>query len=395
MLIVDRTPILCEVTYRPPGGCAAPRPSTQSSLARLIKAACAAAGVAPGELVLHSDNGGPMRGATLLATLQQLGVMPSYSRPRVSDDNPYSEALFRTLKYVPWYPRGPFADAEAARLWVEGFVRWYRAPAQRDRSRDAGRPAPRKRPRAARAASRGLRGCEGAHARALVAPHAVLGARSGGLAQRPAAAERAVCGDDSSDAPAPGCRSAGARKRLGRIDLRRSQVRGHEGGARQRVEGRKEAATILTLTALDSPDSCYPPLVCLFRSNQGQSSAAIWSRRRPGRPSLGGQLNTVLSSRCWRDAATTVLYSRHDLCAVLPGTASQISATPAGRKEPDDACIAGSIPTSTTRSPNAGSEATIRLRYTNGIRTQSGVRNQRTSPIATRIHEGVGQTRIS
>jgi hypothetical protein len=194
-----------------------------------------------------------------------------------------------------------------------------RAPAQRDRSRDAGRPAPRKRPRAARAASRGLRGCEGAHARALVAPHAVLGARSGGLAQRPAAAERAVCGDDSSDAPAPGCRSAGARKRLGRIDLRRSQVRGHEGGARQRVEGRKEAATILTLTALDSPDSCYPPLVCLFRSNQGQSSAAIWSRRRPGRPSLGGQLNTVLSSRCWRDAATTVLYSRHDLCAVLLG----------------------------------------------------------------------------
>jgi len=93
--------------------------------ARLIKAACAAAGVAPGELVLHADNGGPMRGATLLATLQQLGVMPSYSRPRVSDDNPYSEALFRTLKYVPWYPRGPFAEAEAARLWVEGFVRWY------------------------------------------------------------------------------------------------------------------------------------------------------------------------------------------------------------------------------------------------------------------------------
>lgn len=91
----------------------------------LVSRACAAAGVLPGTLVIHADNGGPMRGATLLATLQKLGVMPSYSRPRVSDDNPFSEALFRTLKYVPWYSGKPFEDAAAASRWVEGFVRWY------------------------------------------------------------------------------------------------------------------------------------------------------------------------------------------------------------------------------------------------------------------------------
>ncbi len=58
-------------------------------------------GVRPGTLVLHAANGGPMKGTTLLATLQRLGVMPSFSRPAVSDDNPYSEALFKTLKYHP------------------------------------------------------------------------------------------------------------------------------------------------------------------------------------------------------------------------------------------------------------------------------------------------------
>lgn len=93
--------------------------------AALLACACEVAGVKPGTLVIHSDNGGPMRGATLLATLQKLGVMPSYSRPRVSDDNPFSEALFRTLKYVPWYSGKPFADADGASRWVEGFVRWY------------------------------------------------------------------------------------------------------------------------------------------------------------------------------------------------------------------------------------------------------------------------------
>jgi transposase InsO family protein len=76
-------------------------------------------------LTLHSDNGAPMKGATMLATLQRLGVVPSFSRPAVSNDNPYSEALFRTLKYTPAYPEGPFASLEAARAWVARFVPWY------------------------------------------------------------------------------------------------------------------------------------------------------------------------------------------------------------------------------------------------------------------------------
>src|SRR5690606_19384171 len=54
-----------------------------------------------------------------------LGVTPSFSRPRVSDDNPYSEALFRTLKYRPSFPRRPFVDLAEARQWVDRFVLWY------------------------------------------------------------------------------------------------------------------------------------------------------------------------------------------------------------------------------------------------------------------------------
>jgi putative transposase len=77
------------------------------------------------QLVLHADNGGPMKGSTMLATLQRLGVVASFSRPSVSDDNPFAEALFRTLKYRPGFPRKPFASLEAAREWVDGFVRWY------------------------------------------------------------------------------------------------------------------------------------------------------------------------------------------------------------------------------------------------------------------------------
>jgi transposase InsO family protein len=76
-------------------------------------------------LVLHADNGGPMKGSTMLATLHRLGVLASFSRPRVSDDNPYAEALFRTLKYRPGYPRKPFDSIDAARAWVAGFVAWY------------------------------------------------------------------------------------------------------------------------------------------------------------------------------------------------------------------------------------------------------------------------------
>lgn len=77
------------------------------------------------QVTLHSDNGSPMKGATMLATLQELGVMPSFSRPSVSNDNPYSESIFRTLKYRPEYPEKAFADLDDARKWVTGFTKWY------------------------------------------------------------------------------------------------------------------------------------------------------------------------------------------------------------------------------------------------------------------------------
>src|SRR5690554_7276988 len=93
--------------------------------ATLITKACMRHGVRREQLVLHADNGSPMKGATMLATLQRLGIMPSFSRPSVSDDNPYSEALFRTLKYSPAYPKKPFADLAEARTWVHRFVHWY------------------------------------------------------------------------------------------------------------------------------------------------------------------------------------------------------------------------------------------------------------------------------
>lgn len=82
-------------------------------------------GITRQQVTLHSDNGGPMKGATMLATLQTLGILPSFSRPAVSNDNPYSEALFKTLKYRPEYPAHAFTDLKQARRWVAGFVDWY------------------------------------------------------------------------------------------------------------------------------------------------------------------------------------------------------------------------------------------------------------------------------
>jgi transposase InsO family protein len=86
---------------------------------------CVRENIAPNQVVLHSDNGSPMKGATMLATLQTLGVVPSFSRPAVSNDNPFSESLFKTLKYRPTYPQRPFETILAARQWVNTFARWY------------------------------------------------------------------------------------------------------------------------------------------------------------------------------------------------------------------------------------------------------------------------------
>ena len=93
--------------------------------ADLITDACAREGIARNQLVLHSDNGAPMKSFTMLAKLQELGVMPSFSRPSVSDDNPYSESLFRTLKYRPEYPEEPFEKLSDARDWADNFACWY------------------------------------------------------------------------------------------------------------------------------------------------------------------------------------------------------------------------------------------------------------------------------
>ena len=100
---------------------------TESSdlASEVIRDICERENIARNQVVLHSDNGSPMKGATMLATLQALGVMPSFSRPACSNDNPFSESIFKTLKYRPAYPRRPFENLLAARQWVGTFVHWY------------------------------------------------------------------------------------------------------------------------------------------------------------------------------------------------------------------------------------------------------------------------------
>jgi len=91
----------------------------------LVKRALLSQKILGKPLILHSDNGSPMKAATFLATLEKLGVQSSFSRPRVSNDNPYSESLFKTMKYVPTFPNGGFASITDAREWVNRFVYWY------------------------------------------------------------------------------------------------------------------------------------------------------------------------------------------------------------------------------------------------------------------------------
>ena len=93
----------------------------------LLKRTALAEGIAalPVKPVLHGDNGSTLKATTVLAMLNWLGVKPSYSRPRVSDDNAYAESLFRTAKYRPEFPAKGFTDLDAARAWAAGFVHWY------------------------------------------------------------------------------------------------------------------------------------------------------------------------------------------------------------------------------------------------------------------------------
>jgi len=95
--------------------------------AHLVRRTALAEGIAALETkpVLHGDNGSTLKATTVLAMLNWLGVKPSYSRPRVSDDNAYSESLFRTAKYRPEFPVKGFETLDSARLWAAGFVHWY------------------------------------------------------------------------------------------------------------------------------------------------------------------------------------------------------------------------------------------------------------------------------
>ena len=95
--------------------------------AHLVRRTALAEGIASAitKPVLHGDNGSTLKATTVLAMLHWLGVKPSYSRPRVSDDNAYAESLFRTAKYRPEFPAKGFADLDAARAWATDFVRWY------------------------------------------------------------------------------------------------------------------------------------------------------------------------------------------------------------------------------------------------------------------------------
>ena len=95
--------------------------------AHLVRRTALAEGIAAltDKPVLHGDNGSTLKATTVLSMLNWLGVKPSYSRPRVSDDNAYAESLFRTAKYRPEFPATGFADLDAARAWAADFVHWY------------------------------------------------------------------------------------------------------------------------------------------------------------------------------------------------------------------------------------------------------------------------------
>jgi len=92
---------------------------------QLIEESCFNEKISKKQLTLHSDNGGPMKGATMLATLRDLGVAYTFSRAYVSDDNAYSESLFKTLKYCSLHPMKPFESVEATKAWVGKFVIWF------------------------------------------------------------------------------------------------------------------------------------------------------------------------------------------------------------------------------------------------------------------------------
>ena len=91
---------------------------------QLIAESCARQGIQPDQLSIHSDRGGPMIAKSFAGLLADLGVTPSLSRPHTPDDNPFSEAQFKTVKYHPTFP-DRFGSQTDARTWGQGFFQWY------------------------------------------------------------------------------------------------------------------------------------------------------------------------------------------------------------------------------------------------------------------------------
>ena len=90
----------------------------------LITATCAKEGIAPDQLTVHSDRGSAMQSKRVAQLMVDLGVAKSLSRPYTANDNPYSEAQFKTMKYRPGYP-DRFGSQEHARAWARDFIQWY------------------------------------------------------------------------------------------------------------------------------------------------------------------------------------------------------------------------------------------------------------------------------
>jgi transposase InsO family protein len=106
-------------------GCAVHETQSAELAADVLRSLCDEHDLETEKLVVHSDNGAPMKGCTMLALMQSLSITASFSRPSVSDDNAFAEALFRHLKYAPSYPSKGFASLDEARDWVSRFVTWY------------------------------------------------------------------------------------------------------------------------------------------------------------------------------------------------------------------------------------------------------------------------------
>jgi hypothetical protein len=97
---------------------------TAALASHFVATTCQQQGIGPQQLTIHSDRGSPMRAATMTQLLTTLGVAQSFARPRTPDDNPFSEAHFKTMKYRPDFPQ-QFATESATRQWGQRFFHWY------------------------------------------------------------------------------------------------------------------------------------------------------------------------------------------------------------------------------------------------------------------------------